>query len=238
MRARALAGALAAVMILTSVVCAQEGKAKPKRPRRRPPAAFKVVQDEPGLPRVLLIGDSISIGYTLPTRKLLQGKANVHRPIANCGPTTRGVAQVDAWLKDKRLGNGTWDVIHLNFGLHDLKFMKEGQRQVPIDQYEENLRTIVAKLKATGAKLIWASTTPVPEGDLKPKRLNEDVIAYNAAALRVMEENGVAVDDLYGLAMPQLEKIQRPVNVHFHTEGSNVLAQQVAEAIAKALAQK
>src|SRR5947209_10455146 len=97
--------------------------------------AYVEVQDVPGLPRVLLIGDSISIGYTLPVRKLLDGKANVHRVLENGGPTTNGLAKMKKWL-----GDGHWDVIHFNWGLHDLRMDKDGKHQVPIEQYEKNLR--------------------------------------------------------------------------------------------------
>lgn len=107
------------------------------------------VQDDPSLPRVLLIGDSVSGGYTLATRKLLAGKANVHKAPENCGPTANGVKKLDIWL-----GDGRWDVIHFNFGLHDSR--------TPAADYEARLRAIVARLKNTGAKLIWASTTPRP----------------------------------------------------------------------------
>jgi len=68
-----------------------------------------------GLPRVLLIGDSVSVGYTLAVRKELEGKANVHRPPSNCGSTKIGMRDLDKWL-----GVGKWDVIHFNWGLHDL----------------------------------------------------------------------------------------------------------------------
>jgi acyl-CoA thioesterase-1 len=70
-----------------------------------------------------------------------------------------------------------------------------------------------------------------------PPRKPEDVVAYNAAALRVMQENGVAIDDLYAFALPRLKEIQRPVNVHFTDAGSEALAAQVAAAIRKALAE-
>ena len=76
------------------------------------------VEDVAGLPRVLLIGDSISIGYTVPAREALRGKANVHRPLTNCGPTTRGLENLSQWL-----GDADWDVIHFNWGLHDLKYL-------------------------------------------------------------------------------------------------------------------
>jgi lysophospholipase L1-like esterase len=197
-----------------------------------PNPAFAEIQDDPALPRVLLIGDSISIGYTLPTRALLQGKANVHRVADNCGPTSHGAERIDAWL-----GEGKWDVIHFNFGLHDLKRMENGNHQVPLDQYEANLKTIVGKLKATGAKLIWASTTPVPDGPVNPPRSNADVIAYNEAAAKVMAENRVATDDLYAFALPKLADLQMPANVHFTGAGYQALAEQVAHAIEQALAQ-
>ena len=125
-------------------------------------------------------------------------------------------------------------MIHFNWGLHDLKKI-QGKHQVPIEGYEKNLGRLAARLKKTGAKLVWCSTTPVPE-KCSPPRTNEDVVAYNAVATKIMEENGIAIDDLYGFALPQLEKIQRPANVHFTPEGSKVLARQVAASILKALA--
>lgn len=224
-------------LLVLSLACStclgERGKPK-KTPRKRPrDPAFKRVRDVPGLPRVLLIGDSISIGYTVPTQKLLKGKANVHRIPTNDGPTIRGVADLSSWLGKKQ-----WDVIHFNWGLHDLKFMPNGQRQVPIDQYQKNLGELVKRLKATGAKLIWASTTPVPEGGVKPKRLNSDVVAYNAVAKKIMDANGVAIDDLYALALPRLKEIQQPVNVHFTEKGSAELAKQVAASILAALGDK
>ena len=191
---------------------------------------FAPVDDDPALPRVLLIGDSISIGYTLPTRALLAGKANVHRPPVNCGNTTTCLRDIDTWL-----GDGQWDVIHFNFGIHDIKCPKrDGVNQTAIGRYEENLGTIVARLKKTGAALIWCSTTQSPEAVCgAPAR---DFVTYNAAARKVMEESDVRVNDLYAFSLPRLAEIQIPVNSHFHAEGSKVLAGQVAEAIRQALA--
>jgi acyl-CoA thioesterase-1 len=207
-----------------------------QRARRAPPnPAFAKVTDDPSLPRVLLIGDSISIGYTLPTRELLAGKANVHRIATNGGPTTNGVANLDKWLGEGK--EAKWDVIHFNFGLHDLKHI-DGKRQVSLEEYEKNLRQIVARLKKTGAKLIWATTTPVPEGDLNPPRSDADVVRYNQAAHAIMEEQGVAIDDLYAFVKPRLKELQRPVNVHFTDDGSKALARQVAASILKALEHK
>lgn len=208
-----------------------------KRPGKPVDPALKDVADVPGLPRVLLIGDSISIGYTLPVRARLQGRANVHRPPENCGDTARGLRNLDRWL-----GGGHWDVIHFNFGLHDLKYLDAHGKYVPPEQgtqvaspavYAANLRKLVRRLKQTGAHLIFATTTPVPAGTLG--RVEGDERRYNAAAVKVMQEEGVAIDDLDAVVVPVQGQIQRPKNVHFTPAGYDRLADQVVASIAAAL---
>lgn len=189
--------------------------------------AMRPIKDVSGLPRVLLVGDSISIGYTLPVRELLKDKANVHRIPANGSSTGNGLQNLKSWL-----GDGKWDVIHFNFGLHDMKLPPEGSRHAEPDIYEKNLREIVGKLKATGAKLVWATTTPVPNGgNISPTRRFADIKTYNAIAKKVMDENGVAIDDLYNAALPVQVKLQRPNDVHFTKEGSELFAKSVAASI-------
>jgi lysophospholipase L1-like esterase len=230
---RAVIVSLLIAPLLTAAAAAQQPKQPPKK---KTDPAFAPVVDDPKLPRVLLIGDSISIGYTPATRKLLTGVANVHRIPEDGGPTSNGIAKIDKWLGAGK-GGGKWDVIHFNWGLHDIK-LDTGMHQVPIEQYEKNLWTLVKTMKATGAKLIWASTTPVPEGKLSPKRDDKDVAAYNAVAKKIMQEESVAINDLYAFALPRLKEIQRPVNVHFTDAGSAVLAEEVAKAIRDALKAK
>lgn len=221
-----------------------EAAAKAKKPVAEPVAAaapvknsrpvnpsLERVKDVAGLPRVLLIGDSISMGYTIPVRNLLSGKANVHRIPMNGGPTSRGVENIGSWL-----GDGKWDVIHFNWGIHDLKHMEDGKRQVEPADYEENLRVLVAKMKATGAALVWAATTPIPGGKLNPGRVFGDENEYNAIAKRVMEENGIAINDLHAHVKPEFERLQRPNDLHYLPEGSKFLAEKVAKEIEAALA--
>ncbi len=184
------------------------------------------VQDVPGLPRVLLIGDSISIGYTLAVRERLKGLANVHRIADNAGSSSVGLKNLSTWL-----GQGQWDVIHFNFGIHDAKFLSPGKQQVPPDAYERNLRELVRRLKETRAKLIWCTTTPVPPGELVPPRQFDDVSIYNRIAEKVMVEQGVAINDLNAFISPQVAGNQRPHDVHFTAEGSELLAKQVAAQI-------
>jgi lysophospholipase L1-like esterase len=198
-----------------------------------PDPAFARVVDDPKLPRVLLIGDSISIGYTVPVQNLLRGKANVHRISENGGPTTNGLAKLDKWL-----GHTQWDVIHFNFGIHDLKVMPSGLRQVPPKEYEENLRNIILRLKATNARLIWATTTPIPGVIARKGPRTENVPIYNEIAKKIMDENHIAIDDLYSFALPQLEKIQLPHNVHYTDAGYQALGEVVAASIESALPAK
>ena len=231
---RLLSVTLGMLLLAGTTGAAQPGGKKPPKKKRRPNPALAPIQNQEGLPRVLLIGDSISIGYTLPTRKLLEGKANVHRIPVNGGPSSRGVSGLKRWL-----GAGKWDVIHFNWGLHDLKGMPpDNKHQVPIEQYQKNMKQLVADMRKTGAKLFWASTTPVPEGGVKPHRTDADVVAYNEVAATIMRDNGIAVNDLYALAKPRLAELQLPVNVHFKPEGSQELAKQVAGAIENALAEQ
>jgi lysophospholipase L1-like esterase len=200
-------------------------------------------QDDAALPRVLLIGDSISIGYTRPVIELLKDKAEVHRIRGNAGHTGMGLAGLPKWLDPKK---GRWDVIHFNWGLWDLCYRNpesktQGRRDkvhgklthTP-DQYRENLQKIVAILKKTDAKLIWASTTPVPEGEAG-RKVGDDVV-YNRVAAEVMEEHGIPINDLHALMTPHMKTMMTaPGNVHFTEEGSQLLAEKVAAAIKQTL---
>jgi hypothetical protein len=100
-------------------------------------------------PRVLLIGDSITVAYSPTTIELLKDTADVEMIPQNGGPTTLGLEQLSRWL-----GDTPWDIIHFNWGLHDLKIMEDGKLQVPPDEYEANLRELVRRMQATGARLI------------------------------------------------------------------------------------
>jgi hypothetical protein len=191
----------------------------------------------PSPAKVLIIGDSISIGYFEPTKSLLCGKAEVTHNPGNAQHTAYGLAKLDEWL-----GETQWDVIHFNHGLHDLKYaneqgelvaVTEGKPQIPLDQYAPNLEELTVRLKKTGAALIFATTTPVPEGAFG--RVKGDEVYYNNVAREIMARHGVAIDDLYSFALARLDAIQQPRNVHFTEEGSRQLAEQVAECILDAL---
>lgn len=187
----------------------------------------------PGLPKVLLIGDSISIGYTDSVRLLLQQQAEVHRIPGNGQSTDFGLENIEAWL-----GNEKWDVIHFNWGIWDTHIVDgKAIRNAP-EVYAANLRALVQRMKCTGATLVWASTTPVAF-DLYENGLGvekKSIPIYNDTASQVMREFQVPIDDLYTHALPRLLELQTRDGVHFTQVGSEFLADGVANSIRQALA--
>ena len=193
------------------------------------------------LPKVLIIGDSISIGYTPYATQLLKQEALVKHNQDNAQHTGTGLNNLDRWLGDTK-----WDVIHFNWGLWDLCYRSpeskaQGHRDkihgsitTPLKQYEKNLVQLVNRLEKTGAKLIWADTTVVSEGDAG--RLVGDDKKYNEVAASVMKKHGIMIDDLYKLTKgfpPDL--FAGPGNVHYTQAGYRIIAAQVAESIRRAL---
>lgn len=198
--------------------------------RRDFPEAFGPFTTDPALPCVLLIGDSISLGYTPHVRRELVGVAGVHRIPDNGGATSLALAMLDEWL-----GDGRWDLIHFNFGLHDVTQVGDGRVRTPVDAYETHLRRIVSRLCATGARLIFSTSTPVPGITQNPTRDERDVVAFNARAVAVMHDFGVSVNNLHAIAVVRLPELQRPANVHFQPRGYEVLGASVAAAIRSGL---
>lgn len=202
---------------------------------------------DPKLPNILLIGDSISNGYTRDVRQLLHGKANVFRPMepggntpVNCGDTNKGLANLSSWLGDVK-----WKIIHFNWGLHDLHYRLggtttgradkiHGEQQVPLPEYKVNMEQLVSRLEKTGAILVWATTTVVPEGE--PGRFVGDVVKYNQVAREIMVEHGIRIDDLYTLTKKFPANFTRPHNVHYTKEGYMRIARQVADCLSGILA--
>ena len=184
-----------------------------------------------------MIGDSISVGYTVDVRKLLDGEADVFRIPSNGKDSAFGRSMIKRWL-----GKREWDVIHFNWGLWDLCYSnpeaktqghrdkENGTLTATPEKYRENLEAIVKRLKETEAELVWCETTPVPEKELG--RIAGDAIRYNKVANELMAENGIAINELHAHALAKVHEIQKAEgDVHFTAEGSAYPATAVAEAI-------
>lgn len=209
-------------------------------------AEFAFVENNPELPNVLIYGDSISIHYTQAVRAELENKANVYRLYLNGGDSSsfiRKMTKMHTTMQNSALSDPwtfEWDVIHFNVGLHDLKYTKDrkldkanGKQVSSIEEYENNLRNIVKYLKtmAPSAKLIFATTTPIPEGE--PGRIVGDAAKYNAAGLNVLKDHPqVIVNDLYNFTKPHHLNWWAGVgNVHYNELGRKAQGGKVASVI-------
>lgn len=189
------------------------------------------------LPNVLIIGDSISMGYTPFVQQALEGKANVVHNHGNAQHTGTGLAKLDDWLGDTR-----WDVIHFNWGLWDLCYRSEqsivygnrdkvnGKVTFTPEEYGENLEELVIRLKKTNAKLIFVTTSYVPEGEAG--RFVNDDKRYNKVALKIMKRYNIEVNNLNNLSKKVHRKHKKAEgDVHYTSEGYKILAQPVIERI-------
>jgi alpha-L-fucosidase len=195
------------------------------------------------LPRVLLIGDSICGGYQQVVKQQLAGKADVVVIPGNGEYTGTGIKKLDEWL-----GDGKWDAIHFNWGLWDMYGWEYAKEDRSPATYQKRLEALVLRLEKTGAKLIWATTTPVcpaAETTMLKRFKTELRIApdierqYLDAAQQVMQKHTIRIDDLHALMAPELSKhAAGPDNVHFTGAGYGILGKQVAVSILAALAER
>ena len=194
-------------------------------------------------PNVLIIGDSISIGYFPFVEEALAEQANVVHNPGNARHTGIGLQQIDAWLGDKN-----WDVIHFNWGLHDLCYRHpdakaygnrdkiNGTVELSPEAYGENLEVLVERLKLTQAELVFVTTSYVPPGEAG--RIEGDEMRYNAVAKAIMKKHGIKINDIHSYSKKVHARYKRKSgDVHFTKEGSEKLAKKITKSVRKALRQ-
>lgn len=185
-------------------------------------------------PKILIIGDSISIGYFPYVKKELSDAAVLTHNPGNAMYSGNGLKKIKQWL-----GNEKWDIIQFNWGLWDLAYRRpttgnrlnrdkiNGKVTHTTEEYAKNLDSLVKMLKTTHARLIFVTTTYVPESE--PGRFTKDVKRYNQVAKKVMRENGVLINDIYAKS----KRIHKKYglgddNVHYNEEGYKHLAEYIA----------
>lgn len=189
--------------------------------------------EDPTLPWVMTIGDSIHNGYRFEVRAMLEGVANVV-PLTTPQGSRGALGQPrPLWgIKKDELA-----LLHINHGLH-------GDCKEPPDQYEALLEKYLLELQATvgTGKIIWVATTPVPSkkpGESLDPKANPDIIRINEVARKLTAKHGMGFNDLYSVITPQVDKLTiSKGNVHFNSEGCQLLAKAVAEAIRNNLTAK
>lgn len=182
-------------------------------------------------PRVLIIGDSISLGYTPFIKTHFSGKVVIEHNPGNAQHTGTGLNKVKEWVS-----NRDWDIVQFNWGLWDLCYRHtdskvqghrdkiNGEITFTVDQYRTNLDSIVSILtKTTDAKLIFVTTSYVPE--MEAGRFSEDALKYNAVAKEVMRKHNVDINDIYteSIAIHRQYGVG-PDDVHYTQEGYKALS--------------
>lgn len=191
-------------------------------------------------PKILIIGDSISIGYTPFVKNHFLSKAEVTHNAGNAQHTGTGLMNIEEWL-----GEEHWDIIQFNWGLWDLCYRhpdsKEygnrdkinGKPEYTVDAYASNLDSLVSILKnKTKAKLIFVTTTYVPENE--PGRHTTDVIKYNDAAKKIMKKHNILINNIYEQSITIHNSYGKgSKDVHYSTEGYKKLSEVIIQFIEK-----
>ncbi len=221
---------------------AEEAWAKLRGAERKVTGVYQLPERDPKLPNVFIYGDSISIHYTPTVREVLAGKANVYRFYGNGNHSGRfipAMTKMHTAMRDENVEGHwdfKWDVIHLNVGIHDLKYVRNKQMNPPA-QYEKNLRAIFDFLEKTepDTKIIFASTTPLPPGGVSYCKPGDSAV-YNEVVKKVLKDYPkVILNDLYALTKPNPDWYRKPADVHFGKEGCHKQGEQVATRILEAL---
>ena len=180
--------------------------------------------------KVLVIGDSISIGYAGPAQAALGAEYVVAHNEGNAADSRHLLSHLNEYLA----ADSDAAMVYFNCGLHDIKSASPGQNQVSLERYVENLRAIIAMLKAAGRHIVYATTTPVDDErhyatHKEFHRYNCDVLRYNAAAREIMAAAGVAIDDLHAVVIEAgVKENIRDDGVHMTEAGYRILGSAVA----------
>ena len=182
---------------------------------------FHLTDAQKGLPRVLLVGDSICNGYQGAVQKRLEGKVSVSYWVSSYCLTMPAYKR----LLDFYLSEAKYDVIHFNNGLHSLG--------TDPALWEREFEACLKKIRTVQpqAKIVWCSSTPLRNPDLTAKAK-----ALNMAAERVLKRmDGIAVDDLFGLLDPLDREADWSDTFHHRGPVREREADQVAACVLKAL---
>lgn len=188
--------------------------------------------------KILLIGDSIRMGYDKYVKDALSGVADVYYPDENCRFSEYTLRFAHEW-KDKLGCPDELDLVHWNAGLWDVIELFGDEPLSTLEYYEYNITRIAKRLRMLfpNAKMVFATSTPVIEEKCSPsfKRHNATIEKYNEAALRALEGTDTVINDLYA-TMASAPLSYHSDSVHFYTpEGTELIGGKVLAVISREL---
>lgn len=176
--------------------------------------------------KILLLGDSIRLGYQPYVQQLLADEVQVVGPEENGRFSKYTLWAVNLWIKEL----GKPDLIQFNNGLWDLHHEEPMvEALTSLEEYLDNMSRIVNELERTGAKLIFATTIPVLPDAVG--RSNAEIDRYNAAAIRLMKSKGIVINDLNSLLKLEIANYVCEDRLHLTDEGYQRCADQTANLI-------
>lgn len=187
--------------------------------------------------KVLLIGDSIRMGYDKYVKMALEGVCDVVYPPENCRFTGFITRHLATWRADLKLGENV-DLVHWNVGLWDVLILEDGEHLVPLEIFEYYFERICKQMRMffPRAKVIFATATPVQEHLFKgPIRKNADTRLYNERAVEIAKRYGAQINDLYSLVDGCPASYYSDMTHLYTKEGTRLLTERVADVIAEAL---
>lgn len=171
------------------------------------------------LPRVLLVGDSITCGYQEIVREKLKGAFYI-----DYFATSYSIDMViyRRMIKDF-VKDSNYDVIHFNHGLHG-KYMSKRS-------YKANVKKL-AETFENGEVILATSTCVYLAGNEIPDKIWEKRVKERNEALKELsEEGGWALNDLYSVSVSIPKKFRSGDGTHYQPEGYEMLAERVSESI-------
>lgn len=187
--------------------------------------------------KVLLLGDSIRMGYDKYVKLALKDVADVIFPDENCRSSAYVLRSIFFWNEWLKLDDSI-DVIHWNAGLWDGLRLLDGKPLISFEQYKDNIERISFHLNKwfPNTRIIFATSTPVQEelfGECK--RFNSDTEKYNQAACEIVKSYGGYINDLYSI-MSKCPTSYHSDQTHYYTkEGTQVITNAVLNCICQQL---
>lgn len=208
---------------------------------------------------LLLLGDSIRMGYDSFVQEKLEGRMNVYFPEENGRFAQYTLRALSDWKANLDLpeihvvhwNNGLWDTLHLNACYAGNDGEAEGRtispENVPNDcrfdedpltppeMYRYMLGRVLTRIRQLfpGAEVVFATSTPVIEGQSSwGYRSNAEIESYNRIAREVLVPRGVRVNELGEFAAAQCGSLHRDW-VHYNDEGCSLLADEIIRFLEK-----
>lgn len=180
--------------------------------------------------RVLLLGDSIRMGYQAGVQQRLRDAAEVVAPEENGRFATYTFWGLHLWIAEL----GRPDIVHWNNGLWDVHHEAPREDALTLlDEYVATLERTIGELRRIGATIIFATTTPVAPASID--RSNDEIDRYNAAAIDLMRRHAIEINDLNRLVRQDLAANLSDDQVHLSAQGYDRCAGQVAAIIRRHL---